>query len=416
LVVTQIGVIIRLRLRKVKAFRLARMFPHAAFLCYNSAGYRGVSAAGAASYPAQPTLRRDDMSDQQVEPIERVRNKARSLDSTLDSVRTKASLRTIFDTLEDVDSKLSALPGKLAQVRARGYVFKNYLEADADAVKYEWPSTRPRVQNDADYQRRQLTQQMDEIQARFASARLLIDQDATQAESALAAVEAAAQALDKSAGSAISTLQGMYNSSQSRLSKVEADIRAVDNVLSQVDQASFKLYPNENVVDVMEAQWMTDQKGGPKGLLFCTDHRLIFEQKEDVAVKKVLFVVTEKKKVQQVAMEAPIGAVEQVKESESGALLFRKDHLDLTFGPQSKVRSAHFVLKGDSAAWQRLINRINAGELAKERVKTEDEPKPTEAPKQLPAQCPACGARFTQEIVRGMTSVKCQFCGTVTRL
>jgi hypothetical protein len=168
------------------------------------------------------------------------------------------------------------------------------------------------------------------------------------------------------------------------------------------------------VIDVMDAQWLTDQKGGPKGMLFCTDHRLIFEQNEDVATKKVLFIVTAKQKVQQVAMEAPIGSVQQIKESDTGALLFHQDHLELTFGAQSKVRTAHFILKCDAAEWLRLINRVNAGEMEKERVGVQATA--AEKPKTLPSQCPACGARFTQEIVRGMNSVKCQYCGTVVQL
>ena len=130
---------------------------------------------------------------------------------------------------------------------------------------------------------------------------------------------------------------------------------------------------------------------------------------------RALFIVTEKQRVQQLALEAPIGAVEQVKESESGALLFRRDHLELVFGAGSKVRSAHFILKGDSAAWQQLINGITSGQLDKERVQKEAAPV-AEAPKAIPSQCSACGARFTQTLVRGMQSVKCQYCGTVTAL
>jgi ribosomal protein S27E len=266
------------------------------------------------------------------------------------------------------------------------------------------------VQIDADYQRRQLTSQMEELQARFAQARAMIDADMGQADAALTLIEGQTENLDKSASTVISSLQGMYDGLQDRLAKVEGDIRKAESVLGQVDNASFKLYPQENVIDAMAGQWITDQKGGPKGILFCTDHRLIFEQNEEVATKRVLFVVTEKKKVQQLALEAPIGSVQEVKESESGALIFRKDHLELTFGAASTVRFAHFILKGDSAEWQRLINRVNGGEMEKERVKAEDKPK------QLPTQCPACGGRFTQTIVRGMTNVKCQYCGTVVQL
>ncbi len=353
--------------------------------------------------------------DQQTDPTAALRTKASSLDSTLDTVRRKANLADVMDALEDIDSKLNALPGRLAQLRQRGYVFKNHLEAELDAIDDEWPSVRPRVQIDADYQRRLLTGQMDDIQMRFTQARSLIGSDNAQAEAALTMVSMAAETLGKSADGIISSLQGMYNSFSSRLSMVESETGRAEAVLKQIDQATFKLYPNECVIEAIEAQWMTDQKGGPKGVLFCTDHRLLFEQREEVATKKVLFIVTEKQKVQQLALEAPIGSVQEVKERESGALLFRKDHLDLIFGGNVKVRNASFILKGDSAEWQRLINRVNAGEMDKERVKGEEAPA-KEAPKAMPTQCPACGARITQTVVRGMTNIKCQYCGTVIPL
>ncbi len=46
------------------------------------------------------------MSQQPMEPIEAARARARSLESTLDSVRPKATLATVFDALEDIDSQL----------------------------------------------------------------------------------------------------------------------------------------------------------------------------------------------------------------------------------------------------------------------------------------------------------------------
>ena len=104
---------------------------------------------------------------QQAEPIELARRKAQSLETTLDSVRTKATLSTIYDALDDIDSQLNALPGRLAQARRRGYVFKSYLEPELEALQGEWPATRIRVKMEADEQRPRLIEQMDALQQRF---------------------------------------------------------------------------------------------------------------------------------------------------------------------------------------------------------------------------------------------------------
>lgn len=351
----------------------------------------------------------------QMEPIQAARSRATSLENTLNSLRTKASLGEVFDDLEDVDSQVNALAPRLMQVRTRGYVFKSGLETELSALQSEWPSARVRVQLDAERQRPFLVTQADRLYSDFVSARGRIESDSDNGMGALGAVDSSAQALQRSVDAVLSSLRGMYDSTKGRISKVQADIQKIEQTLRHIDEATFKLFPDEHVIDAIEGQWMQDEKNGPKGVLLCTDHRLLFEQKEEIATKKVLFITTQKQKVQQLALEAPIGSVKEVKESESGALIFRKDHLDLTFGPDAKVRSAHFILKGDSALWQQLINRVGAGDIERERIESA-RPEAAAAPKAAPTQCPACGARITQEIVRGMKSMKCQFCGTVIRL
>jgi len=259
--------------------------------------------------------REERMSQQQMEPIEAARARARSLESTLDSVGAKATLATVFDALEDIDSQLGALPGRIEKLRNRGYAFKSFLEAQVEAIKNEWPATRHRVAVAAEEQRPTLMARVEGLHIRFGEARSLVETDPAQAQAVLGTLEATASALDRSANSAISSLNGMYDSLRSRLNRIEGELHKVERVLDQVDQASFKLFPDEYVVDAVEAQWLTDQKGGPKGVLYCTDHRLLFEQKEEIATKRVFFVVTEKQKVQKLLMEVPIGAVQQATES-----------------------------------------------------------------------------------------------------
>jgi hypothetical protein len=353
------------------------------------------------------------MSDQQaVDPVAALRTRAANLDKTIDGVRSAASLSSITSSLAEIDSQLSSLPGELVKVRSRGYAFKSYLEADVDAVRLDWPSVRLRVDMATDAQRRELAPQVDDLQARSIQAAALIGSDLAQADAALTSVEGEAHGLEDKANTAASSLRGMYDDLQSRLNKTKSDLQHAGRVLDHIDAASFKLYPEENAIDAIEGQMIADQKGGPKGMLYCTDHRLLFEQNEEVATKRVLFVVTERQKVQKLLLEAPIGKVKQVKESESGALLLRRDHLELTFAPGVPVSSAHFITKGDSAAWQRLINQVTSGDIEKERV-TPEGTQPADKPKAMPSKCPACGAQITETLVRGMQSVKCRYCGTV---
>lgn len=165
----------------------------------------------------------------------------------------------------------------------------------------------------------------------------------------------------------------------------------------------------------VKARWNQDGKEDPEGILYLTDQRLIFEQKQEVATKKVLFVVTEKETVQQMLLEAPMERIEDVQASKKG-LLGHEDHLDITFAGGEPVSSAAFHLDGqDSNEWQGLIGRAKAGDFDQDRAVPIDR-EAEERARAAPSKCPSCGAPITQEVLRGMDSLTCEFCGHVMRL
>lgn len=66
----------------------------------------------------------------------------------------------------------------------------------------------------------------------------------------------------------------------------------------------------------------------PDGVLYLTDQRLIFEQKEEVATRKILFITTAKKKIQEMEWALPISLLETVQVRKMG-MLKNEDYLDL---------------------------------------------------------------------------------------
>jgi hypothetical protein len=58
-------------------------------------------------------------------------------------------------------------------------------------------------------------------------------------------------------------------------------------------------------VGVVSLQGSKGSPDDPKGILYLTDQRLIFEQKQEIATKKFLFITTEKQKVQKLVFEVP---------------------------------------------------------------------------------------------------------------
>ena len=156
-------------------------------------------------------------------------------------------------------------------------------------------------------------------------------------------------------------------------------------------------------------------KDDPEGVLLLTDQRLLFEQKQEVVTKKVLFVATAKQKVQKLLVDTPIGKTDSVNGTKQG-LMGHEDHIDVTFVSGAPLRSAHFHINGqDCNLWQGLIGRAKAGDFDRDRTVMPDAAQ-IERVKTAPTKCPNCGGAITETVLRGMDSITCGFCGTVIRL
>ena len=168
----------------------------------------------------------------------------------------------------------------------------------------------------------------------------------------------------------------------------------------------------------MKAVWCKggkEQKGDPEGVLYLTDQRLIFEQKEEIATKKVLFVVTEKQKVQGLQLEAPVALVEKVDASKQG-MLKNEDHIEIRFLSGAPVQTGPFPhLEGRDC----LAGTHQPGQDARtstRAVRWRSTRLPLDKVKAAPAQCPSCGSTITTVVLRGMDTIKCEYCGLVIRL
>jgi len=335
--------------------------------------------------------------------------RAANLGTRLSEIRSKATLSDLRRELGDLDSTLNTMPALLEEIRRGGYVYKAYLEKKAEVLREQWQGLRTRIDTEAAQQGRLLVQQADSIQQRLSAMgsnlnALTID-----------ALERDASALESKVQDALRTLEGTFGMLSNNALQTKRQIESLQTVLQRTAGAIFRLRPQESIVDVVGAQYLTQGDEGPKGFLFLTDQRLLFEQNEKVATKKFLFITTESEQVHKLLFEAPIGGV-QPEPSERGALMFKKELLKLRF-TGATLSQALLRLEADSETWAALIRRVASGEIESEKVGAAAVPAPVQvSTAQIPSNCPTCGAGLTAEIVRGMTSITCEYCGTVIRL
>ena len=182
----------------------------------------------------------------------------------------------MFTQLSSLTSKVDGLEHDIAQLRARGYRFGRTLEERATNLKSRWPQQQMSANHLLQEQRGVLQNAANEVQ------RLL--NQAERNTGLLDTVDSRLWALENQINEAQRNVQGVFSSSEQEISKLQEEMREVRALLDALDNASFDLLPDEHGVAVCKAQWISDNQQ-PEGLLFLTDGRLIFEQREERVVK-----------------------------------------------------------------------------------------------------------------------------------
>jgi hypothetical protein len=340
---------------------------------------------------------------------EETRAKLDSLQYTFGNLQESTSLTRVHSAMADVETALSLLPTEIEELRTRGYVFRSYLENKITVLSNQWAEMRERVAGEVERHARELGRDSDAAGYALNQAMSGNVSQVSRAESAVAAFESKARA-------AQSAVEAMYAPLQQNVDQTRAQIEEIRQLFDNIDEACFQLHPVEDPVAFCKAQYIEREDEGPEGLLYLTDERLIFERKEQVATKKVLFITTEKETVRELVFEVPIGQIEEVTASDKKKLLVRKEMLELLFTPEAdRDRATLRLIDAQNEEWAGLIGRVKSGEIEKERTQPKDE-QAEEALRDIPTKCPTCGATLTTQVVRGMREITCEYCGSVIRL
>jgi len=189
-------------------------------------------------------------------------------------------------------------------------------------------------------------------------------------------------------------------------------------MLDRLDESSeIELSAVEAPIMAVDAIWQQHDDEGPEGILFLTDQRLLFEQREEVVTKKRFGIFkAESEIIQQLLLTVVANHVTRVEHRETGGVLGigKDDILELHFSHEANIGQSQFHLKGqDSADWASLINRVRNGAIDEDRADDyEDELDEAEAlAARFPDKCPTCSAAVPPPPL-GATSVTCSFCGS----
>jgi hypothetical protein len=341
-----------------------------------------------------------------------IKSKVNSLRFKLDNLRDDASLKSSIDSYTSLESKISNFTIRVSTLRQRKYAYNNLLEKSAVDLGNRIAAQASSIQAQISIQSTRLQNSLQAINLRL---------NALGNYPALPMVTAIENELDgfeSQCDAAKNAVNSLFSGISSDASQYDRDLREIEYALDQVDLASFQMLSGESVVRAVKAVWCKngkEEKNDPEGVLYLTDQRLIFEQKEEIATKKVLFVTTEKQKVQQFLFEVPVALIQEASGEKQG--VFKNvDMLKLTlasgaFSPNAVLH----LFDQDCQEWQKTIVLVKTHEIDSLRVIPVDTTA-QEKVKAAPTQCPNCGGLINQPILRGQDTIKCEFCGATIRL
>lgn len=349
-------------------------------------------------------------------PAEQLASDISALQTRVGWMQDNVRLKNVQNAIEDLQTTLNNMPQRLVKLRAAGYVFEKYLEGQAAAFPQQWKGIHLPLLTQVNQQTASLQSSMRTIETKMTQlngSRANI----SAARSLMSAIENEISMLEDKVRSAETTLNGMFDSFSSEVNSLDSHLNSIDYMLTQLAEAKFTLLPTEAGLHAVKAVWAKDvkeRKEDPDGILFLTDQRLIFEQKEEIATKKFLFITTETQKVQELKWEIPVALVDQVTTSKQG-LLKNEDHLDIRFKEGAPIETVHLHIWEECSEWLKLINRAKIRDFDKDRTVPIDQAVADKV-KAIPSKCPSCGAILDQVVLRGQDSVKCEYCGFVIRI
>ena len=322
-----------------------------------------------------------------------------AVQNEVNELQDEMMLKDTHDDLSEVENKVSSLKRELADLRARGYAVEKSLEADIDVLAAQWEQVKSRAESTISGQVQLLSRQMEAIQNDLAK---LMGMSANLAaarphyvrlKSAIASAEAQADAAED-------TVLDLYDEYADEVDALATHLEWVDWLLEALATASFRLLNTESGVAAVEAAWLRPGLEPENGILFLTDQRLLWEDRDGEY---------------QLEIAVPIQQVSDVTEISDENADF--DVIAISFeGGDAPVPKAEFQLALPVADdWLEMIGRARAGDYAKDRAVEIDEAE-LERVRKAPKQCSNCGAAFTAPILRGQTDITCEYCGVVTRI
>ena len=335
------------------------------------------------------------------------------LQSQWKDLYSKISLPDISQKVTDTSDELQKLPEQIVRIRQRGYVFASYLEQKRDVLVKRWDDIKRNIQTSIQNEQNTFRTEYNRIDSLMIDLGRLVS-NPNMLQSQMQPVKQRIQDLEDRVAATEEKLEADLGSLPADVEQTAKQLTDITWYLDQKDEASFKFLAGESLFLAAKAEWVATGKGktDPDGIIYLTDQRLVFEQKETVGKTLGLF---GGKKAQELKWEVPLNLVEAVK-AENKGLFGGKDMLYFTLKSGAPFTQITVEVKGGVACkfWAAQIQRMISGNTKDERA-IQPDAEAIAAIKKAPTACPSCGGTLPM-LVAGQNQLNCVYCGTTIRV
>ena len=338
-----------------------------------------------------------------------------SVQSQYAQLESEAQLSDVYEDIGRIDAQLVELSIELDELESRGFVHGASIDDRIETFDKRWDELQPKLESELKRQVSLMDNGLDDVEAKINAMQSRPSQGTIQA------ANTASSGFSSRIDAAERAVAGLYGDIKSQINRISYELRQVDWMLDHLETATdISLYEAEGPLAAVEAEWQQDGDEGPDGVLFLTDQRMLFEQREEVATKKLFGIIkTESETVQGLLWDVDTEDIESIEHSKEGGFLgMGKDEIiEFVFSADAPISRAKFKLDGQKAEdWVKLINRVISGEIDEDRA--DDFVEELEDVEALhaayPESCYNCRAPV-EAPPRGVSSIQCPYCdSTIT--
>jgi len=346
--------------------------------------------------------------------MDQIQNEKNNLYNRLRSIENDLSeaSRAITDAeskVASVDAAMGALPSRLSSIRGRGYAAMGHLDKTIELLTKKWADASPMVKQSLANSLQPITPQINNLRSDASRLRNEIDMSQiSTAQSHASRLAIDASTIKSRTVSEASRVTAPVAEVMSSLGAVDRDLKIGETTLGLFSQAGFPMKQEESPVLAIGGKNMGPEK--VEGTLYFTNQRFVFEGKKEVVLEKKLFIVTKKRIDKVVMVEQPIGALSEILKGRVG--LIAGIGVYVKFRPETGLPDAVYDVKGwEADVITRFYTYIIGGEADRD-IATTKGLSPSQAPTIKVTRCPYCGAPQSQEIYKGQTTIKCEYCGS----